>query len=90
MEKEILEMLKQMNQKIDSLSTEMNEKFNNLETKIDDNTKDIKDIKHKLDITYDQVARTAEDVVGIKKDLAFVEEATANNWANIAKLKVAK
>lgn len=76
MEKEILEMLKQMNQK-----------FDRLEVKIDDNTKDIKDIKNKLDTTYNQVARTAEDIVGIKKDLAFVEEATANNWANIAKLK---
>ena len=47
-------------------------------------------IEKKIDITYDQVARSAEDITGIKNDLCFVEEATAKNWNDIAKLKAVK
>lgn len=47
-------------------------------------------IEKKIDITYDQVARTAEDITDLKKDLLFVEEATSKNWHDIAKLKAIK
>lgn len=79
MDNEILEFLKQMN-----------EKFDRLEAKIDDNTKDIKEIKSKLDITYNQVARTAENITSIKDDISTVETVTAKNWADIVKLKSVK
>lgn len=79
MEKEILEILKAMQQDIKELKDEQqkaNEKLDRIEKKID--------------ITYDQVARSAEDIIGIKNDLCFVEEATAKNWTDIAKLKAVK
>ncbi len=79
MEKEILEILKAMQQDIKDLKNEQyksNEKLDRIEKKID--------------ITYEQVARSAEDITGIKKDLCFVEEATAKNWNDIAKLKAVK
>lgn len=79
MEKEILEILKDMQQDIKDLKNEQyksNEKLDRIEKKID--------------ITYEQVARSAEDITGIKKDLCFVEEATAKNWNDIAKLKAVK
>ena len=79
MEKEILEILKAMQQDIKGLKDEQqkaNEKLDRIEKKID--------------ITYDQVARSAEDITSIKKDLCFVEEATARNWNDIAKLKAVK
>ena len=41
-------------------------------------------IENKIDITYDQVARSAEDITSIKKDLTFVEEATAK-WISKAR-----
>lgn len=47
-------------------------------------------IENKIDITYDQVARTAEDVMDIKRDINTVETVTAKNWQDIAKLKTIK
>ncbi|KLE15539.1 plasmid stabilization protein [Clostridium sp. C8] len=44
-------------------------------------------IENKIDITYDQVARSAEDVISIKSDLNFVEEVTARNCNDIEKLR---
>ncbi|MDB1956933.1 plasmid stabilization protein [Clostridium tertium] len=60
MEKEILEILKAMQQDIKGLKDEQqkaNEKLDRIEKKID--------------ITYEKVARSAEDITGIKKDLLF-------------------
>ncbi|MGL5150037.1 MAG: plasmid stabilization protein [Clostridium sp.] len=68
MEKEILEILKSMQQDLVGIKDEQkkaNEKLDRIEKKID--------------ITYDQVTRSAEDITSIKKDLCFVEEATAKN-----------
>ena len=79
MEKEILEILKDIQLDITGIKDEqqkVNEKLDRIEKKID--------------ITYDQVARSAEDITGIKNDLCFVEEATAKNWNDIAKLKAVK
>ena len=79
MEKEILEILKAIQLDITGIKDEqlkVNEKLDRIENKID--------------ITYDQVARSSEYITGIKNDLYFVEEATAKNWNDIAKLKVVK
>ncbi|NFL66762.1 plasmid stabilization protein, partial [Clostridium botulinum] len=40
--------------------------------------------------TYNQVARTAEDITSIKSDMNTVEAVTAKNWQDIAKLKAIK
>lgn len=79
MDKEILEILKRLEegQRI------TNEKL----TILEDGQKIIVD---KLDKTYDQVARSAEDITDIKKNLSRVEIATADNWADIARLKIIK
>ena len=79
MEKEILEILKAIQLDITGIKDEqlkVNEKLDRIENKID--------------ITYDQVARSSEYITGIKNDLCFVEEATAKNWKDIAKLKAVK
>ena len=79
MEKEILEILREMQQDIKSLKEEQQKDNDKLDR-----------IENKIDITYDQVARSAEDITSIKKDLTFVEEATAKNWTDIARLKAIK
>ena len=79
MEKEILEILKAIQLDITGIKDEqlkVNEKLDRIENKID--------------ITYDQVARSSEYITGIKNDLCFVEESTAKNWKDIAKLKAVK
>ncbi len=79
MEKEILEILKAIQLDITGIKDEqlkVNEKLDRIENKID--------------ITYDQVARSSEYITGIKNDLCFVEEATKVNWKDIAKLKAVK
>lgn len=76
MDKEILEILKEMQQDIKSLKEEQQKANKKLDR-----------IEGKMDITYNQVARATEDVTEIKKDLTFVEEATAKSWTDIAILK---
>lgn len=79
MDKEILELLKSMNERLGAIETDI---------------KDLKEgqqrIEKKLDITYDQVARTAEDITNIKDDLSTVENVTAKNWQDIIRLKAIK
>lgn len=79
MDNEILEILKAMHEDIKELKVEQKKANDKLDS-----------IEKKIDITYDQVARSAEDIISIKKDLCFVEEATAKNWNDIAKLKAVK
>lgn len=79
MDKEILELLQDMNKRLGAIETDI---------------KDLKEgqqrIEKKLDITYDQVARTAENITSIKDDLSTVENVTAKNWQDIIKLKAIK
>ena len=86
MENEILELLKSMKGSITEIQKEQkitNERLIKLE-------EGQQRIEKKIDITYDHLARTAEDITDIKKDLIFVEEATSKNWNDIAKLKAIK
>ncbi|MGL4874859.1 MAG: hypothetical protein ACRC3Y_12415 [Romboutsia sp.] len=79
MEKEILEILKRLEQGQERLEKKLDgvvEQTANLLEFRSEATKDIKKIK--------------ADVEEIKKDMYRVEEATANNWADIAKLKAVK
>jgi len=86
MDDKILEILMELKEGQTRLETNIN----NIDGRLDRIETDIKDIKNKLDITYDQVARTAEDVISIKDDMSTVETVTAKNWADIVKLKSVK
>ena len=86
MDDKILEILMELKEGQTRLETNIN----NIDGRLDRIETDIKDIKNKLDITYDQVARTAEDVISIKDDMSTFETVTAKNWADIVKLKSVK
>ena len=86
MEKEILEILKAMQQDIKGLK----ESQERLENKIDgvvDQTADLLEFRTKITDTVQQIKI---DVEAIKKDVTNVEVITASNWADIAKLKAVK
>ena len=86
MEKEILEILKAMQQDIKGLK----ESQERLENKIDgvvEQTADLWEFRHKI---TDTVKKIKIDVEAIKKDVTNVEVITASNWADIAKLKAVK
>lgn len=76
MDKEILEILKRLENKVDNLE--------NGQQRLEDGQKRI---EKKIDITYEKVARTAEDITGI---LHTAETITAKNWQDITKLKAIK
>lgn len=80
MEKEILEILKAMQQDIKGLK----ESQERLENKIDGVV-----LEFRTKIT-DTVQQIKIDVEAIKKDVTNVEVITASNWADIAKLKAVK
>lgn len=86
MEKEILEILKSMQNDMKEMQKDI---------------KGLKDgqerIENKLDGVVEQTADLTEfrttvtsNLSEIKRDMYRVEEATANNWADIAKLKAVK
>ena len=86
MEKEILEILKAMQQDIKGLK----ERQERLENKIDgvvEQTADLLEFRTKITDTVQQIKI---DVEAIKKDVTNVEVITASNWADIAKLKAVK
>ena len=86
MEKEILEILKDMQQDIKGLK----ESQERLENKIDgvvEQTADLLEFRTKITDTVQQIKI---DVEAIKKDVTNVEVITASNWADIAKLKAVK
>ena len=86
MEKEILEILKAMQQDIKGLK----ESQERLENKIDgvvEQTADLLEFRTKI---TDAVQQIKTDVEAIKKDVTNVEVITASNWADIAKLKAIK
>ena len=86
MEKEILEILKAMQQDIKGLK----ESQERLENKIDgvvEQTADLLEFRTKITDTVQQIKI---DVQAIKKDVTNVEVITASNWADIAKLKAVK
>ena len=86
MEKEILEILKAMQQDIKGLK----ESQERLENKIDgvvEQTADLLEFRTKITDTVQQIKI---DVEAIKKDVTNVEVITASNWADIAKLKSVK
>jgi predicted nucleic acid-binding Zn-ribbon protein len=90
MDKEMLEILKRLETKID-------QGLNRLETKLDEHTLILRALEHSAQVNKadhdkmsNDIAKIQGNVAGIKKDLSQVELVTANNWADIAKLKSVK
>lgn len=86
MDKEILEILKLMQEDIKGLKNGQER----LETKLDGVVEQTANLlEFRSEVTKD-IKKIKVDVEEIKKDMYRVEEATANNWADIAKLKAVK
>ena len=104
MDKEILEILKRLETKVDigldRLETKVDRletKVNSLETKLDEHTLILRALEHSAQVNKaehdkmsNDIAKIQGDVAGIRKDLSQVELVTANNWADIIKLKAVK
>ena len=85
--------LQRLETKIDSLET----KVCILETKMNENTLILRALEHSAQVNKaehdkmsNDIAKIQGDVAGIRKDLSQVELVTANNWADIVKLKAVK
>ncbi|WP_427339978.1 hypothetical protein [Caloranaerobacter sp. DY30410] len=83
----------ELNSKFD----ELNSRFDSLELQVKENTQILKALEHSTQINraehdriINDIAHIKGDIEAIKEDLSIVEEVTANNWANIAKLKRAR
>ncbi len=86
MDKEILEILNRLEQG-----------QTRIETKLDETYQIVRALEHSSEVNkaehdkiINDIAHMQGDIEGIKKDMYRVEEATANNWADIAKLKSVK
>ena len=104
MDKEILEILKRLETKMDQglgrLETKVDKletKVDKLETKLDDHTLILRALEHSAQVNKadhdkmsNDIAKIQGDVAGIRKDLSQVELVTANNWADIVKLKAVR
>lgn len=90
MEKEILEVLKQMQKDNIDFRKEVNNKLDNISIKIEsvhDQTADLTEFRTE---TKDSLGKISKEVTQIRKDISTVEIVTANNYADIAKLKSVK
>ena len=97
MDNEIIEILKRLENKFDTLDSKfdtLDSKVNNLETKLDEHTLILRALEHSAEVNKaehdkmsNDIAKIQGDVAGIRKDLSQVELVTANNWADIVKLK---
>lgn len=86
MDKEILEILKRIENKIGEHTQILNEHTQILRAL--EHSAEVNKAEH--DKLSNDIAKIQGDVTGIKKDLSQVEMVTANNWADIAKLKAVK
>lgn len=85
--------LKRLESKVDGLET----KVDNLESKIDEHTQILRALEHSSQVNKaehdkmsNDIAKIQGDVAAIRKDLSQVELVTANNWADIVRLKSVK
>ena len=97
MDNEMLEILKRLEAKMDEGLDRIETKIDKLETKLDEHTLILRALEHSAQVNkaehdkmFNDIAKIQGDVAGIRKDLAQVEIVTANNWADIAKLKAVK
>lgn len=100
MENEILEILKRMEGRFDKFEGRFDKfegRFDCLESKVDENTQILRALEHAAEVNKAEHDKMANDIAhikgeveAIKKDVSTVEIVTANNYADLAKLKAVK
>lgn len=83
MDKQILELLQKMDIRLEKIEANQEEHGHILRA-LDERTKVL---SAKTENTEHDIAEIKGDIKGLKKDMARVEEATANNWVDIARMK---
>ncbi|MCT4606149.1 MAG: hypothetical protein N4A64_08620 [Marinisporobacter sp.] len=90
MEKQILELLKKMDARLNN----MDEKLDRIETQQIENTQILKALEHKAEVNQSEhdkmmldIAESTGEIQGVRQDLTSVELITSKNWNDIAKLK---
>ena len=93
MDKEILDILRIMQSDMKSMQGDIK----SIKTTQDEHTEILRALEHKTDVISaeqenlkHEVAEIKGEVKSIRKDMSSVEIITANNWADIAKLKAVK
>ncbi|WP_053957247.1 hypothetical protein [Inediibacterium massiliense] len=93
MDKEILDILKSMQNDMKSMQNDIK----NIKTTQDEHTQILRVLEHKTNIIAAEQENLKHEVVeingevkNIRKDLSNVELITASNWSDIAKLKAIK
>jgi len=93
-----------VNSAVDGLRKDMNVKFDSLSEKVDnqsnqlkENTQILKALEHLAEVNkaehdkmFFNMAEMSGEIKNIRKDLSNVEQITASNWGDIAKLKSVK
>lgn len=97
MDKEILAILERLESKVDNGLKRLETKVDNLKSKIDEHTQILRALEHSSQVNKaehdkmsNDIAKIQGDVAAIRKDLSQVELVTANNWADIVRLKSVK
>lgn len=100
MDKEILDILKSMQNDMKSMQSDMKSMqgdIKSIKTTQEEHTRLLRALEHKTDIISveqenlkHEVAEIQGEVKGLRKDMSGVEIITANNWSDIAKLKAVK
>lgn len=83
--------------KLEDNQKRLDENQKNFESKLDETYQIVKALKHSAEVNRAEHDKMANDIIhikgdveAIKKDLSRVEEATASNWVDIARLKAIK
>ncbi|SKA89119.1 hypothetical protein SAMN05443428_10977 [Caloramator quimbayensis] len=91
--KEVSEQFKQVNEQF----KQVNEQFKQVNARLDEHTQILRALEHSAqvnkaehDVMFNDIAYIKGQIESIKRDLNRVEEATANNWVDIARLKAVK
>lgn len=100
----MFEIMKSIKNDLLEFKSEVNEQFKQVNERLDEHTQILNEhtqilraLEHSAEVNMAEhdkmnniIAYMQGDIEAIKKDLSRVEEATANNWADIAKLKAVK
>ena len=100
MEKEILQILKAMQNDMSSMKSDMSSmegEISSIKSTLDEHSQILRALEHKTDVIsaeQENLKHTVAEVMGevksIRKDLSSLELITANNWSDIVKLKAVK
>ncbi|EGT5004824.1 hypothetical protein LA791_016065 [Clostridioides difficile] len=93
MDEKILELLKEMKSRFDSIDKRfdsIDKQFDNIENRLDGMDNRFDSIEKKQDILYNQAIATAENITEIREDLGDVQVTTTCNLNDLKELKKLK